>query len=383
MSAFEVGPEAARRFALLMENPTSPSGEITTPNEDVAGAAEPVVLPERLDALAPEVRTGLDAYAASVDSTALVVLHDGSLVHEWYAEGTGRATLRPSQSMHKSLVGTIVLRCVADGVIPGLDASASTWLHEWDGDERSAITVDHLLQMASGLEQPGMSMQPDAAGFQWLFGDDTTRVVLGYPAAEAPGARFDYNNLNSQALGVLLERATGERYASLLARLLWQPMGAAAAEVWLDSLGGQAATSCCLNARAYDWALFGELLRTRGTVAGRAVVDPSIVDLLCEPSPSDACYARQIWLGDGMDPSGSSTGGLPPVGRFTAAEPFAEPGTIVACGFAGQRVYVARESGVVLVRMGPPTGTPRFQQHWDNTLLLNTVVRAVTDQPVS
>jgi len=365
----EVDPWLWRRHRLLMSSPLAPPDEVTEPTEPVHGDAS-ALLPEQLDALDAVAHARLNELAADVDSTALLVLRDGALVHEWYADGVERASLLPSQSMHKSLVGLVVLACVAEGTIPSLDTPVSTWITEWADDERAAITVDQLLQMSSGLAQTGFSMNPLSKSFQWLFSGDTTPHVLGLPAVRPAGGEFDYNNANSQVLGILLERATGARYASLLETFVWRDLGAAPATVWLDAPDGRAATSCCLGARAYDWALFGELIRTRA--------QPTLVDALCEPSPTSAQYARHIWLGDGMDAVGEGAGGLSPVGRTTATEPLAERGMIVACGFGGQRVYVARESGVVLVRMGPPSGTPRFYQRWDNTVLPNTAIRALT-----
>jgi CubicO group peptidase (beta-lactamase class C family) len=368
----EIDPWMWRRHRDLMADPMAPAASVTEPTEVVPSDSS-TVLPEAPGALPATVRAELDATVARTASSALVVLHDGVLLHEWYADGVDRGSLLPSQSMHKSLLGVVVLACVAEGAIPGLDTPASTWLHEWADDERSAITVRHLLEMTSGLAQHGMSMNPLSRSFQWLFGDDTTAHVLDFPAASHAGLAFEYNNLNSQALGVLVERATGERYAALLSGILWGPLGAAPATVWLDRPGGQAATSCCLSARAYDWALFGEVVRTRGLVGDQLVIGAPLVDALCTPSAASPNYARHIWLGDGL----SDLGPRSPIGGTGGAEPFDESGVILACGFGGQRVYVGRDSGVVIVRMGPPTGTPAFAQYWDNTVLLNTVTRAL------
>ena len=51
-------------------------------------------------------------------------------------------------------------------------------------------------------------------------------VVDNVPAAESRAGEFDYNNVNFQALGVVLEAATGRRYADYLSEKLWKPIGA-------------------------------------------------------------------------------------------------------------------------------------------------------------
>src|SRR5690606_18436494 len=80
----------------------------------------------------------------------LVVVHGGRLVYEAYADGVAADTVLPSFSMSKSFASTVVGLLVDDGVL-ALDDPAP--VAEWSapGDPRAAITLRHLLNMASGL----------------------------------------------------------------------------------------------------------------------------------------------------------------------------------------------------------------------------------------
>ncbi len=49
-----------------------------------------------------------------------------------------------------------------------------------------------------------------------FMGTDVKHLALSAPAVAAPGAYWEYNNLNSQVLGIILERATGKRYPDYL-----------------------------------------------------------------------------------------------------------------------------------------------------------------------
>ncbi|HWX18798.1 MAG TPA: serine hydrolase [Candidatus Binatia bacterium] len=49
-------------------------------------------------------------------------------------------------------------------------------------------------------------------------------MVCHIPAVTAPGTTNDYNNVNYQALGFVLEAATGQSYATYLSQKLWQPL---------------------------------------------------------------------------------------------------------------------------------------------------------------
>ena len=45
-------------------------------------------------------------------------------------------------------------------------------------------------------------------------------------------------------------------------------------------------------------------------------------------------------------------------------------------GYGAQRVYVSRQKGLVIVRLGPAAGYfPKIAEEWDNTFLFNTAVR--------
>jgi CubicO group peptidase (beta-lactamase class C family) len=114
------------------------------------------------------------------------------------------------------------------------------------------------------------SSHPDAAYL--ALGTDLRYVVDHIPAVDEPGTRFDYINVNFQALGYVLEAATGRRFASLLSEKLWKPLGAADAALWLDRQRGDARTFGYLFAEPEDWARVGLMLLHDGQWNGRQVV---------------------------------------------------------------------------------------------------------------
>ena len=370
MSIHEIDPWLWRRFSMIQ------SGHIDAVAVDVTDdvANDPVVeLPVDASRLGGGAVTDLVEYAASIDSTALIVVIDGNVALEWYAPGHTRESMSGSQSMHKSVLPFLVYAAIDAGHIPGLDSRVHPWMPEWADDERGDITIDDLLRMCSGLRVSSLVLNPLAWDFAWLFSGDTAGMLRHVRRTGAPNVDFAYNNINSHALGLILQRATGMRYAHWLQQRLWGPLGAGPAKVWLDSPNGHAATSCCLQSTAYGWAKFGELIRTRGEVDRTRVVPARWVDEITAPDARWPWYGRHIWLGDGLRkfPGDAEPGGL------GAREPFDAQGVVVAPGFGGQRVYVAPTEGAVVVRMGPANGTPAFTEHWDNTRLLNLATRGL------
>ena len=154
----------------------------------------------------------------------------------------------------------------------------------------------HLLQMHAGLKPMGAYEEPYSDASYLALGTDIRYVVDHVEAVEEPGRRFDYNNVNSQALGFVLEAATGRRYAEYLSEKLWKPIGAGDAALWLDRDGGSARTFGFLFATPTDWAKVGLLLLHDGVCDGRQIISREFLKELITPSPTEPFYGLGIWL---------------------------------------------------------------------------------------
>ncbi|MCE4552889.1 beta-lactamase family protein [Pelomonas sp. P8] len=344
------------------------------PAERVAGGAA-TPLPRRVSAclndttLAPAL-----AEIQRVKSYSFLVWRDGAVEYEYYASGFGPDTRAEPASMHKSVLGLLVGQAIADGAIPSLQTPVSRWLKEWAGDPRGAITVEQMLQMASGLAPLHFDLTPGSAYSRALYGADSTAVPLAATLADAPGSRFNYASGISQLLGLIIERATGKRYADYLSKRLWQPLGAQDAYVTLDHPGGLARTSSALFARPEDWVRLGLLFVQQGRVDGRQVVDARWVKAMATPSPANPNYGYQLWIASPHAPQrayNSATKATVP-----AKAPFLASDMVLFDGSGAQRVYASPAENLVIVRLGAGT----FD--WDDSLvpnLVTTVARQCRD----
>lgn len=310
-------------------------------------------------------------FAAEQGSFALIVMHKDAIQTEWYADGWSADSLTQSQSMHKSVLPVLIGAAIRDGAISSVQDPVGRYLVEWRDDPRGKISLEQLLQMSSGLLEYPFSLNPFGDAFQWLFASDSTPAQLRTPLDWDPGSRFSYNNVNAELLGLIIERATGQRYAQYLGSRLWAPMGGERAEVWLDSEGGKAHSSCCLLAPARDWLRFGQLLLGRGVTNGQRIVDEEIFAKMISPSPNSDWYGYQIWLGysQELNPRAPKL-----AGGYQRTEPFSAADTYYASGFGAQRVYVVPSAELVIVRMGPSSGNAPVNDSWDNTYLVNTAL---------
>ena len=208
--------------------------------------------------------------------------------------------------------------------------------------------------------------------FQLVLGEDITPVALNQPLEAPAGSRFDYNSINPQNLGLLIERATGQRYAAYLSAALWQHLGAPDAAVVLDHESGMARTFCCLYATARSWLHVGLLHLTDGQIDGRQVVPAAWMRAIVSPGPHNPNYGFLTWLG--KEHTEYRYYNRKTSVRVHHSEPYLAKDVIYFDGFGGQRVYAVPSLGLVIVRTGAITNA------WDDAYLVNAIIRGIVPE---
>jgi D-alanyl-D-alanine carboxypeptidase len=126
------------------------------------------------------------------------------------------ATLFEIGSISKSFTALCLLREWERGRLD-LDAEVRTLLPWFPF---AGITVHHLLSHTGGIV---CSLgDPPSPGFEVL--------ALAGTARERPGERFWYSNVGYEALGLVLERLTGEPFAETYRREILEPLGMTATD---------------------------------------------------------------------------------------------------------------------------------------------------------
>jgi CubicO group peptidase (beta-lactamase class C family) len=152
-------------------------------------------------------------------------------------------------------------------------------------------------------------------------------------------------------------------------------MGGEEARVWLDHEGGNAFTSCCLMATARDWTRVGQLMLNRGAINGNRIVQPEWVIAMTTQSPVSRWYGLQTWLTD--DELNPRSENLAAGGAYSRTEPFVADDTYYFSGRGGQRVFIVPSQQLVIVRLGPALGPNPLKPGWDNSYLVNSLIRGI------
>jgi CubicO group peptidase (beta-lactamase class C family) len=308
-------------------------------------------------------------YSDAHGGKGLLVWYDGKLVDQHFAENITENTLFSGFSMHKSVLALAVLAAIEDQIIVSLDDPIGSYLSAWKNDPRGKITLRQLLQQTSGLAHYTYSSgNPMAAALG--LSSAINETALEYPLAQAPGTRFNYNNVNAQLAGMVLEQAlsrSGTTYAEYLSERLWRPLGNNQADLWLEDNGGSPRYFAGLHAGLADWLRIGVML----TGSEPQILSQKSLSAFSAPSALNPSYGLNVWLGGDWQPKryyGPTTAMTIP-----HAKPYLAPDVVFFDGFGGQRLYVVPSARLVVARFGEVNMT------YDDSIIINTLLRGLID----
>lgn len=276
-------------------------------------------------------------YGEGSRTTVVMISHPrdskGTIGSARFAPGfddkTPQRTFSVAKSIAATLIGAAVYRGEAD-----VDASAGLGLAE--NDPRRAITIDHLLRMASGRysDTPGNRTDPLYYG-----GATVDEVALDWPLVSPPGSLYRYaNNDTLAAVAAIKGTFAAHPPAELFARLGMK--GSVAETDWR----GDYILSSQVWATADDLAKLGQLYLNDGKLpSGERILPEGWVRYVTTPSgpqPTTGTfgYGAGFWLLNKEE-------GVP-------------PDTFAAIGNRGQYVVIVPSRKVVIVRRGEdPAGS--------------------------
>lgn len=280
-----------------------------------------------------------------------IVLHRGRIVFERYMNGMTEHTLHLSQSVAKSVTGSVAGILVGRGLLD-LGAPVTDYLPELQRTAWKGAKLRHVLDMTSGVRfvedyealDSDIAVTDVACGWKLPRGraklpGSVWEQILSLKAVErGHGERFQYRSIETDVLAHCLERVTGTRLAELVGRELWTPMGAEEHACFTVDAAGYALADGGFNACLRDYARFGQMHLDDGIANGRRIVPHEWIADTRRGNPSvfgepytdvlpRGAYRNQFWIEE--------------VGRPT----------YMARGVFGQIVYIAPDAGMVAVKL--------------------------------
>lgn len=283
---------------------------------------------------AMQMPDGFEAWLEARAVTAIVVLHEGEIVHESYHRGTEAEDRRISWSIAKSWLSLLLGQLLEEGAIPSLDVPVTDYAPDLAGSAYDGATLRDALMMRSGIEFDEDYLDPDSdinrMGRVIALGG----TLDGFAASlterrDAPGASWQYTSIDTHVVGQVIRAATGRDIAGLMSEKLVAPMGLESTPYYLTDGEGVAFVLGGLNMTTRDYARLGLLVAQNGVWNGEQLVpagwiEESIVRSAGRPADRIG-YGYQWWI---------------PVG--------AGPGEVTARGIYGQYVWIDRPRQVVV-----------------------------------
>lgn len=305
------------------------------PLGDDTGPLDPLLQLRLEQMVAQDGREGLD-------TRALLVVQHGEIAAESYAPDIERDTPLLGWSMGKSVTALMVGRLEA---LELLSTEESRLFAEWVGDPREDISVNHLLQMSSGLDfyEPYV---PGSDSTRMLFlSPSAAEVALESELAHPPGSYFYYSSGTTNLLARLVYERLGRSTQSLVdffTRELAEPMGLRDTTLELDASGVFVGSSY-IYAPARDWARMALPMLQDGRSGTMQLLPRGWVARATAPNDSanDPRYGYQFWLNGG--------GAVP---RWPALP----EGAFSMSGNRGQSVMILPSVEAIIVRLGWTAG---------------------------
>lgn len=271
------------------------------------------------------------------ETHALLVVQGGRITFERYGEGFESSSTHHSWSKAKSITQALIGLIVKDG---RLDISAPADVPAWANDARSAITLDQLLRMSSGLKfiedyAPGGGPSDVIAMLFQEGKDDVAAYAAAQPLEHAPGTHWSYASGTTNIVSRIAARALnayGDDFKRFMGTRLFQPLGIQSAIPRFDKAGVFIGSSYCFMT-ARDFARFGLLYLRDGMWDGRRILPEGWVDYartptFQQPGAGDNRYGAHWWLD------------------------LAGPGSFSANGYDGQYTLIAPDRDLIIVRHG-------------------------------
>ena len=274
---------------------------------------------------------------------AVVLIKDGYLIGEKYAEGFDKNSFGTSWSMAKSFYASLIGISIDRGEINSLDDKVSDYL-DYFNDERSEITIRDILNMASGLQFPEHEHE------LMFFKTDHLDYAKNIGVEKKPNVLFEYNNVNSMLLGDILFRATGQKADELLNERILKPIGADNSTLWRDS-ADNVLTYCCIDMSARDYSRFGLLFSRSGKWEQDQIISSDYVNETFTPyweftperfTDLNRGYSLHWWFSKNDD----------------------EGQIFNASGKFGQYIFVDRKNDVIYTRITKYFPTSGSKQDW-------------------
>ena len=224
----------------------------------------------------------LNAALKHFKTDGLLIIKEGEVVYEEYFNGNSQTTRHISWSVAKSFLSSLVGIAVNDGLIDDINDPITKYLPDFKNTGYDGIKIKNILQMSSGVlfneDYADPNSDINKFGVAIARGTSFRDFAKTLTKDKEQGTYNHYVSIDSQMLGLLLDKVTGMPLREYLQMHIWEKIGMEDEAYYLAdnedvdlALGG-------LNATLRDYAKFGLLYLNKGKWDNEQVVPEAWVD---------------------------------------------------------------------------------------------------------
>lgn len=226
----------------------------------------------------------VDDYMVRNKVSGLLIMKNGKIALERYANGTNQYTLWQSFSIAKSVVSTLVGIAIKNNQIGSLDDTIETYVPEVVGSAYQGVTLRNLLRMTSGVDWKESEYEDPTSDANYSIAyclgnripNCTLNRLLTKQRVAPQGTVWHYNTGEAFLVGLALQRATGKTLAGYLESKLWKPAKMERDGVWVrESNNGVSYGGVGFNATLRDYGRFAQFIMNNGVLPGGTPLLPT------------------------------------------------------------------------------------------------------------
>lgn len=233
------------------------------------------------------IQDSIISQSKRTNSNALIIYQNGALVYKDYF---GKPVQNiEAMSATKSVVSIGIGILLEKGFIDSLNQPLYTIFPEWKQGNKKHITIRHLLEHTSGLQNvPNAGEEVETA-------PDVIQLALCAELDDLPGTRYLYNNKSSNLLAGIIEKTSKMKLDKFFGKYLFKELGIKNYS-WRKDEKGNSYGMAGLQIYPEDFAKIGLLILNEGSWKGKQLIRKTWINEMLKPSQANKSFGYQWWL---------------------------------------------------------------------------------------
>ena len=326
----------------------------------------PIVVREKVANFITKTPQGeflLKDYVRNANVNGVVILHKGNIVFEDYPR------MYPNDkhaymSVSKTFVSTAIA-ILEDQKLLETNKSIDYYFPKLKGSDWEGVRVIDILDMSSGINCPWDLESQDSCFKESLLAygwpgqskalEDPLDSFKTMQANRPAGQVFEYADINTLVLTLLVEQISGHAFVDFLEREIWQKMGAESDALILNAAFGRAATPLGVSTSLRDMARYGLLFTPSGRKGSNNVVTEAYVQRIQQggrPEILEATGPLDLYIYDKPITEEHLVDGEPTSHATYQWDTVLKDGDFFKGGSRGQGLYISPSRDLVIAYFG-------------------------------